>query len=251
MRSQEIIREATDESVDLMRIANYVAAFLTDHAKNAYGYDIQHMEDFDPLPELRTEEAYSMLYDHGLTFVLINGQKVKKGKRYLGAYVKGNNLIWIDRKLLVKPRSLVSVLIHELQHALDDIRSGGKALPDNDPDQPRNQYLSRPQEINARFSQALYDLVDLQASYMEQNGKPWGRQEAAEMIMKILDSHQLGKTLFSGPDGQRRYQRMLSRAYKFNDEVRNLITVNRGSEKKQSIIDRIKLLIRAYLPSRS
>jgi hypothetical protein len=234
-----------------MNIANYVAAFLINHAKNGYGYDIQHMEEFGPFPQLRTEEAYSMIYDHGLTFTVMNGQKIKKGKRYLGAYAKGRNLIWVDRRLLVRSKMLVSILLHELQHALDDIRSGGKALPDNDPDQPRDQYLSRPQEINARFSQALYDLVDLQASYMEQNGKPWDRQKSAEMIMGILDSHQLGKTLFSGPDGQRAYQRMLSRAYKFNDEVRNLITVNRGGERKQSIIDRIKLLIRAYLPSRS
>ena len=250
MRSHEIINEATDDSIDLMTIAQYVAAFLTDHAKNGHGYDIQHMEDFDPLPGLRTEIAYSMLYDHGLTFMIVNGRKIKKGRRYLGAYTRGFNLIWVERRLLVNPKMLVSVLLHELQHALDDIRSDSKALPVHDPDQTRDQYLARPQEINARFSQALYDLVDLQADHILHNGEPLDKQRSAEMIKKILDSHQLGKNLFSGPRGERAYQRLLSRAYKFNDEACNLITVHGGEKKNRSIIDRIKLLIRAYLPSR-
>lgn len=60
----------------------------------------------------------------------------------------------------------VSKLIHELRHALDDVKSGGKFLQGKKTITPRShsskesEYLSLPYEINARFSQALKDIVD-------------------------------------------------------------------------------------------
>lgn len=250
MRAADIINEATDEGVDVVIIADYVASFLEDHAKFGNGYDIYDMENQAPLPEIHTEAANSMLYDHGLMFSIVRNSNIPKSPRgsiHLGAYLKTHKLIWINQRALANRRLLTSILVHELQHALDDVRSEGKALPTSAPDDTRLQYLLRPQEINARFSQAMYDIVDQQASYIAKMDKPWDGQTAKEMVRKILHRHSLNRETFPvGPKGQKAYERIVSRAHTFSVDVSKLIQP--GEAKKRSLVDRIKLLIRSYLP---
>lgn len=242
-----MINEATPEGIDVITISQYVASFLADHAKYGRAYDIEHMEDKQPLPELRTEAAYSMLYDYRLMFLITKGYKTKRA-RTVGAYHSADGLIWVDQRALRNFNLLVSILAHEIQHALDDIRSDGKALPPFAPEYTRKEYLSRPQEINARFSQAMYDIVDLQSDHILSKGEPWDRKKSIEMINKILKKHLLVRSLFpDNPRGQKAYNRIISRAHTFNDNVKNIIRVSDGAGKR-SLIDRIKLLIRSYLP---
>lgn len=242
------IDEATAEGVDVINIAQYVANFLSKHAKYGRGYDIQHMEEKSQLPELNTDEAYSMLYDHGLTFAILKGKKIDKRSRMLGAYLRDRRLIWVDQRALLRFGQMTSILAHEIQHALDDIRSGGKALPSFDPDYTRDEYLARPQEINARFAQAMHDIVDQQAVYIEKNGQPWDRRETMQMISKILDKNDLRRKVFpAGPRGDKAYNRIISRAHTFNGDVRGFIRISSKLD-KPSMVDKIKTLIRSYLP---
>lgn len=75
-----------------------------------------------------------------------------------------------DTKTVIVPRTdkdLTSDLVHELRHALDDVKSSGKFLqgkqtssPRSTSDDPRSKYLSLPLEINARFSQAIHSIIN-------------------------------------------------------------------------------------------
>lgn len=74
-----------------------------------------------------------------------------------------------DTKTIIVPQTdkdLTSELVHELRHALDDVKSSGRFLqgkktttPRSSKDDPRSAYLSLPLEINARFSQAMQSIV--------------------------------------------------------------------------------------------
>lgn len=74
-----------------------------------------------------------------------------------------------ETKTIIVPKidkDLTSELVHELRHALDDIKSSGKFLqgrktntPRSKNDDPRSAYLSLPLEINARFSQAIHAII--------------------------------------------------------------------------------------------
>lgn len=249
MRIDEItkINEATAEGVDVINIAQYVAEFLSKHARYGKGYDIDDMENISPLPEINTEAAYSMLYDHGLTFSILKGIKLDKKIRNMGAYLRHHKMIWVDQRALTKFGLLTSILAHEIQHALDDIRSAGKALPMHGPNDTRADYLARPQEINARFSQAMHDIVDRQALFVQEHGKPWDRKKTDEMIGEILRTHDLTRQVFpKGDRGNKAYNRIISRAHTFNNDVKDFIKPSK--DQRSSMLDKIKLLIRSYLP---
>lgn len=240
--------EGTVEGVDVIHLAQYVANFLSKYGKYGRGYDISQMEDIEPLPELHSEAAYYMLYDHGLVFAILKGSNNSKNIRTMGAYIKHRRLIWVDQRSLMNFGLMCSILAHEIQHAMDDIRSEGRALPPVPPNRDRAEYLARPQEINARFAQAMHDIVDLQAVYISQKGQPWEKQQSVGMIKKILIKHNLTRPVFApGLKGNRAYNRILSRAYRFNDDVKDYIKPTDPTE-KPSIIKRIKNLIRSYLP---
>lgn len=74
-----------------------------------------------------------------------------------------------ETKTIIVPRidkDLTSELVHELRHALDDVKSSGRFLqgrktstPRSTSNDPRSAYLSLPLEINARFSQAIHSII--------------------------------------------------------------------------------------------
>jgi hypothetical protein len=109
---------------------------------------------------------------------------------------------------------VASILVHELQHALDGLKSRGRALGPNpsddlDPDQAYQQYLRLPKEINARFAQALLDT----ARYVTRMDN---RSQLERVIQVAFGKHQLTPDLFG--DNTRQYRRLLSRTYKFFDD---------------------------------
>jgi len=73
-----------------------------------------------------------------------------------------------DTRTIIIPitdKNLESELVHELRHALDDIKSGGKFLVGKKTSTPKDdttdikKYTSIPLEINARLSQAVREIV--------------------------------------------------------------------------------------------
>lgn len=110
----------------------------------------------------------------------------------------------------VPANQIRSTFIHEMQHALDDVKSAGKF--DSKAGQPANKtgdeqaqylnYLKLPYEINARFTQALLDIA-LQYNKIE------GPYRLQDLIKNAFRNHQLDIV------SNKQHKHLASRAYKF------------------------------------
>lgn len=111
-----------------------------------------------------------------------------------------------------------STFIHEMQHAVDDIKSQGKfdnidskAAQQNTAgsvEQRHRQYLKLPYEINARFTQAILDIA-LQYNKIE------GPYRLQDLIKNAFKNHNLDVA------SNRQYKHLATRAYKFFDAMQN------------------------------
>jgi predicted DNA binding CopG/RHH family protein len=113
------------------------------------------------------------------------------------------------KEVLIKlgDQDLTSELIHELQHALDDLKSQGKFR--NEP----GDYQTRQSEVNARLAQAVAD-IESALGKARIKGIDWQnlkmRSAVERLIASYLKKHQL--TPQHGIDNKR-YQRLLKRIY--------------------------------------
>ncbi len=232
--------EATEDSVDLLRISKYVADWLI---KNKPKNPVTLSDMPGALPQFYSGYMINLLFDQQLQFML---HKPEKG--VVGWYDPQRNVVSLDRRLVHYRQELISVLTHEIQHALDDYKSQGKALRGQRADDTYQTYLRRPQEINARFAQALIDIVNGEMLSLKQIGRVGTAQESKEVIRIALSNQNLGRGLFpKGEEGQRQYNRLFSRAYKFYDESKHLIDTMSSSEEKQNFAGKVKSLIKKYL----
>ena len=107
-----------------------------------------------------------------------------------------------------------STLIHEMQHALDDVKSQGKfdtktgqsQKATGSEEQQYRQYLKLPYEINARFTQAILDIA-LQYNKIE------GPYRLQDLIKNAFRNHHLDVA------SNRQYKHLAVRAYKFFDAM--------------------------------
>lgn len=107
---------------------------------------------------------------------------------------------------------LQSTISHELQHALDNVKSQGRGItPDNpnldwkkDPKGSWKSYAGKQHEVNARLQQALLDIA-----FQMRNLS--GPQRLDLLIQRAFDKHSLDKDILDDA----KYNRLLSRAYKF------------------------------------
>lgn len=116
------------------------------------------------------------------------------------------------KEVLIKDREsvdLASELAHELQHALDDVKSQGRFRRE------RGSYLTRQSEVNARLTQAVGD-IEQALGKVRASGKDWQdpklRSSVNRLIASYLKKHQL--TPQQGID-QDRYQRLVARIYNY------------------------------------
>lgn len=118
-----------------------------------------------------------------------------------------------DTRTILVPRTeknLVSDLVHELRHALDDIKSGGKFLQGktNVPLSTKSTastYLSLPLEINARFSQAIHSIVK------DLSGTDPSREEIVQAIKVEFIARDITK-FFPGKLNDPMFRRLFTRA---------------------------------------
>lgn len=112
-----------------------------------------------------------------------------------------------------------SVLIHELTHALDDVKSAGKYSKtpwatgaDDSPmvknDERYQQYLRSKHEINARFLQALLD-ISINYHHVE------GPHRLQDLIKSIFTKHKLDVA------NNQQMKRLMSRAYQYFNALQN------------------------------
>lgn len=131
-----------------------------------------------------------------------------------------------------------SVLVHELRHMMDDVKSRYKANNSVRYSTPKkkehrnsstdeylgtSQYLAQPSEINARFAQVLHGLVA-----PIQRAMKLDPQNANKLIFtslnKLMSDHRI-QELFPEAEKSKDYQRLMKRAVDFiNKEVEHIRT---------------------------
>lgn len=240
-----ILKEDVAETKDLMAIANYVARWMLSD-KNREDWDGDELEIVDiqqlsnkKIPDIKTKTVMWLLLrpipertKSPLKFVTHLPKNTFDGER--GSYFPAPyHSINVNLDYILKKKgNPASTLLHELQHALDDLKSGGKNMKDySQPEADFKQYLRHPTEINARFSQALWDLAT--------NYETVARGDVYKAITSNLAQHRLSNDEVENP---KEYRRLISRAYKFLVDVSQII----DKKEKPGFIQTIKNLIKKW-----
>ena len=246
--NEVILGEDVAETKDLMAIANYVSRWMLSR-KNRETFDgfdmtLERIEYYmgKPIPKIQSRAVRFLLFnpipEHShspLRFV--SNDRELTGEKELGSYSPvPHHIININTNLILqKKRNPASTILHELQHALDDLKSGGRAFYSTPYKQPKDDYqayLKHPMEINARFSQALWNLAS--------NYETVARSDVYNAIANNLQQNRISSTDFENP---KEYRRLITRAYKFLADVSQII----DKKEKPGFIQKIKTLIKKWM----
>ncbi len=237
------LNEDTAEYQDVARVANYVADYMIKYKPMKF-ISASEMSDRMPFPKITAGTLINLLFDVDVTFSLI---LPKHAEGAVGWYEPEDYSISVDKRMVRHRPELVTTLAHELQHALDDFKSAGKALF-----KPKSYkghkddfaaYLKLHPEINARFTQALLDIVTVEADAKYKTGRVGTpRETMTQVVPLIFQKHKLNTTLLD----EKQLRRLLSRAYKFYDEVKDTIEAA-PDEPKATLIGKLKKLVGRYI----
>lgn len=103
---------------------------------------------------------------------------------------------------------LAKIIAHELQHAVDNFKSRGKAF-----DTKKTAYATLPYEINARFQEALMNMT-IEFDEARKRGKILKRTDLPRFVDGALEHNIISQYL---PKDGKRYKQLAKRAYKFFD----------------------------------
>jgi hypothetical protein len=240
------LKEDVAETKDLMAIAHYINSWMQSDA-NKYDHDTEELEIRDiqqitgkKIPDIKTATVKWLLFKPvpertrtPLKFVTHLPKNTFDGER--GSYFPPPyHSININLDYILKKKgNPASTILHELQHALDDLKSGGMTLNQyTRPTDDYKSYLKHPAEINARFSQALWDLAT--------NYETVARSDVYNAIKNNLSQNRIASQDF---ENQKEYKRLITRAYKFLSDVSQII----DKKEKPGFIQTVKNLIKKWM----
>ena len=245
MQAKDIIVETASDTRDIHMASQWLADRITHHQMGQGQvftvHDIFTLDKSDTLP-IDYGNVSDMLLDNDLGFLIDKPQKTKGNTLRFGAFYPNRNLIYINRDLIKKgiPK-LASTIGHELRHALDFMLSRGKPFRSKQQSsQTHDQYLRDPQEINARFTQAMwamaFDTIDKQ---------PTNPQAALALIDDCLVRLNLGRDMFpDGPKGDKRFNRLRSRAIRYWMQVARFLRSEQVEDlPKPTLMSKLKSFI--------
>ena len=222
----EQLFETSNEIEDLHYLAGYIIRFIKLASPNGK-YNISKIKDIlnEPL-NIYSSSVQSML--EKLTF---NFREIKSNA--LGGFYPGINVLILDFKKIKKSKrfDIGLVLSHELQHALDYSKSKYSFTDEDDFDISNyDDYLRYKEEINARFTEVLLLIARQHPT----------KANLPSIINSAFKQRQIFRDLYDkGPKGQRKYNQLKKRAYKFYDEF---IQIN-SRQPKQTLFATVKNLI--------
>jgi hypothetical protein len=240
MRLVELfLNETTEEDRAIISLADVVYRHVRKYEdyidpKSTEPLNVGKIGDFADTPldgmediniELQEPEAL------GIRVAKYNNEEYE-GKNPGGVWINTGPTIALNVDKLSSER-IKSIIVHELRHALDDLKSSGKAnastryrLPKKkehrkkDPYSPHNYpYLAEPAEINGRFSQVLDGLVE----FISKNSNLPAdqlRQKAYKSLKRFFIMYRIA-LLFPEKEKSRDYKRLVKRAVDMiNKEVK-------------------------------
>lgn len=207
-------------------------------------HTIFELDGADTLP-IDHGPVSELLLDDDLMFMLGKARTSPRGTQTKGSFFPGKNLIWISQGLLQDGvASMASTIGHELRHALDFVLSGGKPFRSGRSSaKTTDEYLRNPQEVNARFTQALWAMA-----FDAIEHKPRDAHEALRIIDDCLYRLQLDREMFpAGPIGDKRYNRLRSRAVRYWSEVARFLSATEAEDvPRKTLMDRIRSIISRF-----
>lgn len=233
MRLQELfLIETTEEDRAVISLANAVY----NHVKKYIDYvdpdnpkpmEIGKIDDF-ATPPLEGMEDIKISLQQGDALgreVAAHNKEEYDGKNPRGVWWADGPTISLNADHLSSER-IKSTIVHELRHALDDLKSKGRAGTSSRYDTPKKKihrkkdpyaknfpYLAKPAEINARFSQVLDGLTDSISKNSNMNPQQLWDHEM-KVLKRLFIMHNISD-LFPEKEQSRDYKRLMKRAADF------------------------------------
>lgn len=233
MRLQELfLTETTEEDRAIISLANVVY----NHVKKYTDYvdpnstepmDIGKIDDFADTPLEGMEDIHIALQQSEALGRAVAEQNKEEyeGKDPLGLWDSSGPTITLNADRISSER-IKSTIVHELRHALDDLKSKGRAGTSAKYDTPKKKvhrkkdpyaknfpYLAKPSEINARFSQVLDGLTDSISKNSNMNPQQLWDQEM-KVLKRLFIMHNISD-LFPEKERSPDYKRLMKRAADF------------------------------------
>jgi hypothetical protein len=247
MKIKEILLETSQEINDLAYIAKTAVELLDDgwfkKTLSRQGLPVSIMLSVFGQKDAIKTDSVRMLTDQLLILPFLGpGQEHSDGFFHAVKFDENSGLMYvihINPEHIKTPRLAQTILIHELQHALDHFKSSGKALgkpvdfnqsdftniKDKDLFRKKVQkYMSSPDEVNARFSEACLHALDLLEKYSKQSKIKWKDmkstnnyiQKIPEFVNYCLSQSYISREYFApGPKGDKQFNRIKARLVDF------------------------------------
>jgi hypothetical protein len=178
------------------------------------GYDINSMA----IPKVESPKIAQSLED---LKVVLRYEPHKSNDLDMGGYAPQSHAIilnvpdiktWAQHKNRSFDDVVQQTLAHEIQHAVDKTKSGGRALKRDSNTASASTdfggYLNLPHEINARFTEALLDISRVVANWREQGVKTT-TNDLVKLIKQKFSDNRLDKL-----EGDK-LKRLYGRVYQF------------------------------------
>lgn len=233
MRLVELfLNETTEEDRAIVSLANVIYRQINKYADYVGGettdkIDIGKIDDFADTPLMGMEDIHIILQG-GESLGRETAEQNKEeyeGKNPRGVWDSQIPGVKLNSDLISSER-IKSTIVHELRHALDDLKSSGKAGSSSRYDTPKKKihrkkdpyakdypYLAKPAEINARFSQVLDGLVDSISKNSNMDPQQLWDQEM-KVLKRLFIMHNIAD-LFPEKEKSKEYKRLMKRAADF------------------------------------
>jgi hypothetical protein len=241
------IIETTEEDRAIISLSSAVYKHIQKYADyidpdNAEPLDVGKIDDFCTTPLEGIED---------ISIVLLQGDALRakiKASRKAAAEQAGKNYVDDDPENIrhtlglwdntvpaiylnadfITSNTIKSTIVHELRHALDDLKSSGKASSSDTYRTPRKKqhriddpymgnlaYRAEPAEINARFAQVLHSVtLAIERAAMKDMPADSMQTHAMTTLRRALALHKISD-LFPEKERSRDYKRLMKRAVDF------------------------------------
>lgn len=206
MRLRDLLLEAPRDELVLQQIARAILKYIVDFVASNAGHDapvIPKGKLGKILPKGIWGHLYNTFAHTDLRVILeVNPYSSVSSSPTDGRYYPTINALNIygvvdGKGLLYNQDAILSNITHELRHRLDDVRSKGRMFKSK---KEQTEYLKQPSEINARFSQAMADIVGkLRESF--DSGSVMSVQEFIKEFEVVSVKYHLMDVFEYDPDG--------------------------------------------------
>ena len=249
------ITETTEEDRAIISLSSTVYRHLQKYAdyvksNSPNTIDTGKIEDYCTTPLDGMEDISVVLIPGDVLREKIQKEKAESGEEVdaddetkvtLGQWDATGPTIFLNSDYITS-NSIKSTIAHELRHAMDDLKSGGKASASTKYRRPKKKqhrkkdpylgdlsYKAQPAEINARFVQVLHAIQqELERASLKDLSPDQLRARAELTLKKSMQIHKISN-LFPEKEKSPDYKRLMKRAADFIQKEISYLTSSSSS----------------------